>query len=55
MNYNNKQIPIAISIYIPIKGSKIFLLDSTINIELAINKLWNDFFFLITLLKIFLE
>jgi hypothetical protein len=39
MIYNNKQIPVAISIYLSNLGCKIFLLDSTINIELAINKL----------------
>jgi hypothetical protein len=39
MEYNNKQIPVAISIYLPNKGCDIFILDSTINIDVAINKL----------------
>jgi len=39
MEFNNKQISVAISINIPDKGCKLFILDSTINIELAINKL----------------
>jgi hypothetical protein len=48
MEFNSKQIPVAISIYIPGKNCKIFILDSTINIELAINKLWIELFDYIT-------
>lgn len=44
MNYNNKQIPVAISLYIPSIGIKIFIIDSTIDLDLAIDKLWNELF-----------
>jgi hypothetical protein len=42
VKFNNNQIPIAI--YIPNKDCKIFILDSTINIELSVNKLFHNFF-----------
>jgi hypothetical protein len=44
MEFNNNQIPVAISIYLPNKTSKIFLLDSIDNIELSIDKLFKDVF-----------
>jgi len=44
MEFNNNQIPVAISIYLPNKTSKIFLLDSIDNIELSIDKLFKDLF-----------
>jgi hypothetical protein len=45
MNYNRKQIPVAISIFIPNIGVKLFLIDINIqNIDLAIDKLWKQFF-----------
>ena len=37
MEYNKIQIPVAISIYLPNKSSKIFLLYSIINIELSMD------------------
>lgn len=39
MEFNGKQIPVAISIQLPNKDCKIFILDSINNIELSINKL----------------
>jgi len=39
MVFNGKQIPVAISIQLPNKDCKIFILDSINNIELSINKL----------------
>jgi DNA polymerase type B, organellar and viral len=44
MNYNSKQIPVAISIFIPNVGVKIFIIDYTIDLDLAIDKLWKQFF-----------
>lgn len=44
MNYNNKQIPVAISLVISGMDPKIFIIDSNIKIELAIKKLWRQFF-----------
>jgi DNA polymerase type B, organellar and viral len=44
MEYNGKQIPVAISIVNYGNSSKIFVLDRTIKIELAIKNLWFEFF-----------
>lgn len=44
MEYNGKQIPVAISIVNYGKSSKIFVLDRSIKIELAIKNLWFEFF-----------
>jgi len=44
MEYNSTQIPVAISICLPIFGYKIFLLNPNINIDEAINILWKDVF-----------
>jgi DNA polymerase type B, organellar and viral len=45
MEYNNNQIPVAISIYLPIIGSKLFLLNPNIdNMVESINTLWKEIF-----------
>lgn len=45
MEYNHTQIPVAISLYLSMLGSKIFLLTPNLNnMEESMNKLWNDVF-----------
>lgn len=44
MKLNDKQIPVVISICLPDKHNKNFILNSSINIDQAIIDLWNNFF-----------
>src|ERR1700676_2411214 len=45
INYSNKQIPIAISLFISGIGSKFFIINSNaLNMETSINELWKQLF-----------